>query len=105
MTKLHTYHDKYLIFFPGKCHMQTGSRNHVHYHVTSEVRNMHIQLMRSTHSGKYGPSISERLRVECVLGNMKIEMHTPFAGIILCRFKGTFSAHITTIQTKRPSDC
>jgi hypothetical protein len=54
---------------------------------------------------KYGPSISERLRVECVLGNIKIEMHTPFAGIILCRFKGTFSAHITTIQTKRPSDC
>jgi hypothetical protein len=66
---------------------------------------MHIQLVRSRHSGKYDPSISERLRIGCVLGNMKIEMHTPFAGIILIRFKGTFSAHITTIQAKGPSDC
>ena len=66
---------------------------------------MHIQLVRSTHSGKFGPMISRKLRVECVLANMKIEMHTPYAGIILFRFKGTFSAHITTIQAKGPSDC
>lgn len=39
------------------------------------------------------------------LKNKKKEMHTPFAGIILFRFKGTFSAHLTTVKAKKPSHC
>jgi len=67
------------------------------YHVTSVVRN------RQTHGGAWYFNFHQK--ADGFLKNMKTELHAPFAGIILFRFKGTFSAHLTTVKAMRPLHC